>query len=218
MLVQLTKGVEMEKKKIGLKAIETLKKLYPEAICSLEYKTPFQLLCATMLSAQCTDARVNKITPNLFAKYPDVETMSKAKKEDVEKIIYSCGFYKNKANNLVEMSKKLIKDFNGEIPSTIDELTTLPGVGRKTANLIVGDVFGKSAIVADTHLIRIANRLGLVNSKNPVIVERELKELLPEKEQNDFCHRCVLHGRAVCKSQKPRCEECLLAEFCPKNY
>ncbi len=208
----------MTKKNIGIKAIETLKILYPEAICSLVYNDPFQLLCATMLSAQCTDERVNKTTPALFAKYPDAKSMSKAKKEDVEKLIYSCGFYKNKANNLVEMAKKVLSDFGGEIPSTIEELITLPGVGRKTANLIVGDIYGKSAIVADTHLIRIANRLGLVKTKNPLIVERELKKLLPPEEQNDFCHRCVLHGRAVCKSQKPRCDDCKLSEFCPKIY
>ncbi|HZJ78277.1 MAG TPA: endonuclease III [Clostridia bacterium] len=204
----------MTKKEIALKAIDALKKEYPEALCSLESANPFQLLVATRLSAQCTDARVNLITPELFKKYKSVEDFAKARVEDVEKIVHSCGFYHTKAKDIVEMSKKLIENFGGELPDTIEKLTSLPGVGRKTANLILGDVFGKPAVVADTHLIRISNLLGLVATKNPKKVELELKQLLPQNESNDFCHRCVLHGRAVCIARRPQCQRCCMKEFC----
>ena len=204
----------MTKKQRAISAVEALKKEYPEAICSLNYKDEFQLLAATRLSAQCTDARVNIVTPALFEKYPTVEAFSEAEVADVEELIRSCGFYRTKAKDLVEMAKKIISDFGGKVPDNIEDLTSLPGVGRKTANLICGDIFGKPAVVADTHLIRISNLLGLVETKDPFKVEMQLKELLPAEESNDFCHRCVLHGRAVCIARRPDCENCCMAEFC----
>ncbi len=204
----------MTKKQRAISAVEALKKEYPEAICSLNYKDEFQLLAATRLSAQCTDARVNIVTPALFEKYPTVEAFAEAEVADVEELIRSCGFYRTKAKDLVEMAKKIISDFDGKVPDNIEDLTSLPGVGRKTANLICGDIFGKPAVVADTHLIRISNLLGLVETKDPFKVEMQLKELLPAEESNDFCHRCVLHGRAVCIARRPDCENCCMAEFC----
>lgn len=204
----------MTKKQRAISAVEALKKEYPEAICSLNYSDEFQLLAATRLSAQCTDARVNIVTPALFEKYPTVEAFSEAEVADVEELIRSCGFYRTKAKDLVEMAKKIISDFGGKVPDNIEDLTSLPGVGRKTANLICGDIFGKPAVVADTHLIRISNLLGLVETKDPFKVEMQLKELLPAEESNDFCHRCVLHGRAVCIARRPDCENCCMAEFC----
>ncbi len=204
----------MTKKQRAISAVEALKKEYPEAICSLNYKDEFQLLAATRLSAQCTDARVNIVTPALFEKYPTVEAFAEAEVADVEELIRSCGFYRTKAKDLVKMAKKIISDFGGKVPDNIEDLTSLPGVGRKTANLICGDIFGKPAVVADTHLIRISNLLGLVETKDPFKVEMQLKELLPAEESNDFCHRCVLHGRAVCIARRPDCENCCMAEFC----
>lgn len=204
----------MTKKQRAISAVEALKKEYPEAICSLNYSDEFQLLAATRLSAQCTDARVNIVTPALFEKYPTVEAFAGAEVADVEELIRSCGFYRTKAKDLVEMAKKIISDFGGKVPDNIEDLTSLPGVGRKTANLICGDIFGKPAVVADTHLIRISNLLGLVETKDPFKVEMQLKELLPAEESNDFCHRCVLHGRAVCIARRPDCENCCMAEFC----
>lgn len=204
----------MTKKQRAISAVEALKKEYPEAICSLNYSDEFQLLAATRLSAQCTDARVNIVTPALFEKYPTVEAFAEAEVADVEELIRSCGFYRTKAKDLVEMAKKIISDFGGKVPDNIEDLTSLPGVGRKTANLICGDIFGKPAVVADTHLIRISNLLGLVETKDPFKVEMQLKELLPAEESNDFCHRCVLHGRAVCIARRPACENCCMAEFC----
>ena len=204
----------MTKKQRAISAVEALKKEYPEAICSLNYKDEFQLLAATRLSAQCTDARVNIVTPALFEKYPTVEAFAEAEVADVEELIRSCGFYRTKAKDLVEMAKKIISDFGGKVPDNIEDLTSLPGVGRKTANLICGDIFGKPAVVADTHLIRISNLLGLVETKDPFKVEMQLKELLPAEESNDFCHRCVLHGRAVCIARRPDCENCCMAGFC----
>ena len=207
----------MTKKQRAISAVEALKKEYPEAICSLNYKDEFQLLAATRLSAQCTDARVNIVTPALFEKYPTVEAFAEAEVADVEELIRSCGFYRTKAKDLVEMAKKIISDFGGKVPDNIEDLTSLPGVGRKTANLICGDIFGKPAVVADTHLIRISNLLGLVETKDPFKVEMQLKELLPAEESNDFCHRCVLHGRAVCIARRPDCENCCMAAFCKKK-
>lgn len=207
----------MKKKEIALNAVESLKKEYPEALCSLDYQDPFQLLVATRLAAQCTDARVNLVTPALFERYPDVYAMSEAQTPDVEKLIRSCGFYRTKAVDLIEMSKSIIADFGGVVPDTIEALTSLRGVGRKTANLIVGDIYRKPAVVVDTHCIRITKRLGLHTEKSPEKIEKILKALLPAEESNDFCHRLVLHGRAVCKAPKPRCENCCMAEFCKKN-
>ena len=208
----------MTKKQLTLKSVEALKEAYPEAICSLLYSDPLQLLIATRLSAQCTDARVNLVTPELFGKYKTLDDLANAEVEDVEKIIRSCGFYHDKARDIVGIAKKIKSDFNGEVPSTIEELTSLPGVGRKTANLIMGDVFhAPSSVVTDTHLIRISNRIGLVDTKDPKKVEFELRKLLPPDESNDFCHRTVLHGRAVCTARKAHCDICTLKDFCKKK-
>jgi len=195
-------------------ATEALKRCYPQAICSLEARGPLQLLIATRLSAQCTDARVNLVTPALFAAYPTLDSFAGARVEDVEDIIRSCGFFHTKARDIVGMAQMLRAEFGGVVPGSIEQLTRLPGVGRKTANLIVGDVYGKPAVVADTHLIRISNLLGLVNTKDPLKVELRLRGLLAPEESNDFCHRCVLHGRAVCIARRPQCADCVMREFC----
>lgn len=204
----------MTKKEIAEFAVEQLKADYPDAICSLDANDPLQLIIATRLSAQCTDARVNLVTPELFAKYPTIDDYASANIEDVEAIVRPCGFYHMKARDIIGMAQMIRDEYGGTVPDTIDELVKLPGVGRKTANLIIGDVYGKPAVVADTHLIRISNRLGLVKTKDPYKVEMELKKLLPPEESNDFCHRCVLHGRAVCDARKPKCEICNLKRFC----
>lgn len=204
----------MDKKERALAAVAALKALYPDALCSLDFESPFQLLVATRLSAQCTDARVNLVTPVLFARYPDAAAMAQAYVADVENIIHACGFFRQKARDIVATAGILVSEYGGNVPDTIEALTALPGVGRKTANLIVGDVYGKPAVVADTHLIRISNRLGLVETKDPYKVELQLRELLPPEESNNYCHRNVLHGRAVCDARKPRCEICTLSGFC----
>ena len=204
----------MKEKEIAILAVNALKKKYPEGLCSLNAENPLQLLIATRLSAQCTDARVNLVTPELFEKYKTVEDFAAADIGDIEKIIHSCGFFRVKAKDIVGMCRKMIDDFAGEVPATLEELTSLPGVGRKTANLIMGDVYGKPAVVADTHLIRISNLLGLVATKDPLKVEMRLRELLPPEESNDFCHRCVLHGRDTCISGRPKCSECVMNGFC----
>ena len=204
----------MTEKERALLAVEALKNKYPDSLCSLNAENPLQLIIATRLSAQCTDARVNLVTPALFEKYKTVDDFASADVADVENIIHSCGFFRAKAKDIVEMSKKMISDFGGNVPDNIDDLTSLPGVGRKTANLIMGDVYGKPAVVADTHLIRISNLLGLVATKDPYKVEMKLRELLPPEESNDFCHRCVLHGRDTCVSGRPKCDECVMNSFC----
>ena len=196
--------------------VEALKQAYPDAVCSLTAQNPLELLIATRLSAQCTDARVNLVTPALFAKYPTLEDYCEARVEDIEEIIHSCGFYHGKARDIIAMAQKIKSDFGGRVPDTIEELTSLQGVGRKTANLIVGDVYGKPAVVTDTHLIRISNRIGLVKAKDPYKVELALKKLLEPEESNDFCHRVVLHGRAVCTARKANCEACVLKDCCKK--
>lgn len=204
----------MKKEEKAILAVNALKKEYPEALCSLNAGNEFELLVATRLSAQCTDARVNIVTPALFDKYKTLEDYASADLADVEAIVRPCGFYHNKAKDIIGMANMILARFGGKVPDNIEDLTTLPGVGRKTANLICGDIYGKPAVVADTHLIRITNLLGLINTKNPEIAERELKKLLPPEESNDFCHRCVLHGRAVCIARRPKCNECCMAEFC----
>ncbi len=207
----------MTKKEIALLAVESLKAEYPDAICSLDYESPFQLLVATRLAAQCTDARVNLITPALFAEFPDAESMAQADVERIKELIKSCGFFNTKSRDLVEMSKSIMEKFGGEVPDTIEELTSLSGVGRKTANLIVGDVYHKPAVVVDTHCIRITRRLGLHTEKDAAKIEKILRDLLPPQESNDFCHRLVLHGRAVCKAPTPKCDECCMKDFCRKK-
>lgn len=207
----------MKKKEIAALAVEKLEKLYPDAICSLNYGSAFQLLIATRLSAQCTDARVNIVTPHLFARFPDSAALSKAKLQDVEEIIKSCGLYKTKAKDIIAAAKMIEEVYGGNIPDTIEELTKLPGIGRKTANLVMGDVYHKPAVVCDTHFIRITNRLGLTNSTNPLTVENDLKKLLPPDKSSDFCHRIVLFGRDICTARKAFCEKCPLNDFCPKK-
>ena len=197
----------MKKKEIALAAVEALKIKYPDSICSLNSENPLQLLIATRLSAQCTDARVNLVTPVLFKKYNTVEDFAAADVNDIEKIIHSCGFFRAKAKDIVGMCQMMIKDYDSQVPDTIEKLVSLPGVGRKTANLIMGDVYHQPAVVADTHLIRISNLLGLVDTKDPLKVEMSLRKLLPPEESNDFCHRCVLHGRETCISSRPKCSE-----------
>ncbi|MCQ2484914.1 MAG: endonuclease III [Clostridia bacterium] len=204
----------MTEKERAVLCVEALKKEYPDAICSLVADKDYELLIATRLSAQCTDARVNLVTPALFAKYPTLEAFANAEVSDVEKLIHSCGFYRAKAKDIVGMTQKILNDFGGKVPDNIEDLTSLPGVGRKTANLICGDVYGKPAVVADTHLIRITNLLGFVSTKDPYKVELALKKILPPEESNNFCHRCVLHGRAVCVARRPQCDKCCMADFC----
>ena len=210
----LNEVIRLTKKQRALLAVEALKKKYPDSLCSLNAENPLQLIIATRLSAQCTDARVNLVTPALFEKYKTVEDFAAADVDEVAEIVHSCGFFRQKAKDIVGKSQKMISDIGGSVPDNLDDLTSLPGVGRKTANLIMGDVYGKPAVVADTHLIRISNLLGLVATKDPLKVEMQLREILPPEESNDFCHRCVLHGRDTCVSGRPKCGECEMKDFC----
>lgn len=207
----------MTKKQIALKAVDALKKEYPDAICSLTYDDPLQLLIATRLAAQCTDARVNMVTPALFERFKNAEDFANATYDEVAEYIKTCGLYKTKSKDLVELGKMLVSDYNGQVPDSLDELIKLPGIGRKTANLVMGDVFKKPAVVVDTHCIRITRRLGLHNEKDAKKIEFILRDLLPQDESNDFCHRIVLHGRAVCTARKAMCDNCCMSEFCRKK-
>lgn len=198
--------------------VEQLKLRYPDAVCSLKADDPFQLLVATRLSAQCTDARVNLVTPELFRQYPSPAAMAKASYEQIEEIIQSCGLYKTKAKSLVDMANMLCDQYGGQVPDSLEELIKLPGIGRKTANLIMGDIYKKpGSVVADTHLIRITNRLGFVDTNNPYQVEVTLRKILPPEESNDFCHRIVHFGREVCSARTPKCDLCPLAPICKKR-
>ena len=196
--------------------IETLKGLYPDALCSLQYEKDYELLFSVRLSAQCTDARVNQVTPALFARFPTLEALAEAEPADVEPYIHSCGFFLAKAKDIVFASRMLLEQFHGKVPGTMEELLSLPGVGRKTANLILGDVHHTpGVVVADTHCIRITGLLGLTDgTKDPGKVEKQLRACLPPEESNDFCHRLVLHGRAVCRARKPDCPNCTLRPWC----
>ena len=195
--------------------INILKNRYPDALCALHYEKDYELMIAVRLSAQCTDARVNLVTPALFAAYPTLEAMAAADIADVENYVRSCGFYKHKARDIVLGCQMLLSDFGGKVPGTMEELLKIPGIGRKTANLLLGDIHGKpGAIVCDTHCIRICGRLGLSKGKEPEKVERQLREILPPEESNDFCHRIVLFGREICTARKPKCAECPLAIHC----
>lgn len=208
----------MTKKERARVAVERLKERYPSAECSLKAVDAFQLLVATRLSAQCTDARVNLVTPALFERFPDVESFAEATAEDIEPYIRSCGLYKTKARDLAAMARVLRDQYDGRVPDTVEALTTLPGVGRKTANLICGDVYGMpGAVVTDTHCIRITNRLGLTRGTDPRRVEDQLRKLLPPEESNDFCHRIVLFGREVCTARSPRCDSCPFSDCCPSK-
>jgi len=204
----------MTLKQRSAKIVRALETAYPDAVCSLDYERPYELLISVRLAAQCTDARVNIVTRDLFAKFPTLESFAQSTPEAVEEIIRPCGLGKSKARDIVATAKKLIAEHGGVVPDTIEELLKLPGVGRKTANLIVGDVYKKPAVVCDTHCIRITNLLGLVDSKNPDQVEKQLRNILPMEKSNDFCHRLVHHGRAVCKARSPQCPLCCLADLC----
>ena len=196
--------------------ISRLEEEYPLAECSLQYEKDYELLFATRLSAQCTDERVNKVTPALFERFPSLQSLAEAEVSEVEQYIHSCGFYHGKARDIVACSKVLLEEHNGKVPGTMEELVKLPGVGRKTANLILGDIFHvPGSTVVDTHCIRLTNRIGLIdNMKEPEKIERKLRTILPPEKSNDFCHRMVLHGRAVCKAQKPMCEQCCIRDLC----
>ena len=205
----------MKSKAAVRRIVEALKKLYPDAMCSLQYQKDYELLFAVRLSAQCTDARVNMVTPALYARFPTLEAFANASYEEVGEAIKSCGFYNTKSKDLVECAKILLEKYGGRVPGTMEELTSLPGIGRKTANLILGDIYHQPAYVCDTHCIRISNRLGLVdNLKDPVKIEHELRKILPPEHSSDFCHCIVLHGRAVCDARKPDCASCCVRHLC----
>lgn len=207
----------MTEKQRAAMAVELFEKEYPDAICSLNYSDAFQLLIATRLSAQCTDARVNIVTPALFGKYPTPDSMAKAPLSDIEELIKTCGLYKTKAKDLIAIAQRICEAYGGKVPEEMDDLLTLSGVGRKTANLVRGDVFGHPAVVTDTHFIRLCNRLGFVNTKEPKAVEQKMLKILPPEKSNDFCHRSVLHGRSVCTARKAFCEKCCLNSICKKR-
>ena len=196
--------------------IDELKKLYPDGICSLEYEKDYELLFSVRLAAQCTDERVNQVTPALFARFPTLEALAKADIAEVEQYIHSTGFFRAKARDIVLASQMLLSEYGGKVPDTMEDLLKLPGVGRKTANLILGDVYHTpGVVVADTHCIRITGLLGLTDgTKDPQKVEMQLREVLPPEESNDFCHRMVLHGRAVCIARRPQCQSCTLRPWC----
>ena len=205
-----------KKKADVLAIIEELKRLYPEGICSLEYEKPYELLFSVRLAAQCTDERVNKVTPALFARFPTLEALAAAEIGQVEELVRSTGFFRAKARDIVLSAQMLLRDYGGRVPDTMEDLLRLPGVGRKTANLILGDVYHvPGVVVADTHCIRIAGLLGLTDgTKDPAKVETQLRAILPPEESNDFCHRMVLHGRAVCIARRPQCGGCTLRPWC----
>jgi endonuclease-3 len=206
-------GIVMQEKVNAV--IGILKDRYPDAPCALHYKKDYELMIAVRLSAQCTDARVNLVTPALFAAYPTLEAMAQANIEDVENYVHSCGFYKHKARDIVLGCQMLLSDYGGKVPGTMEELLRIPGVGRKTANLLLGDLYGApGSVVCDTHCIRICGRLGLSIGKEPEKVEKQLRAILPPEESSDFCHRIVLFGRDCCTARNPKCSECPLRPYC----
>ena len=194
--------------------IAILKERYPEALCALQYRRDYELMISVRLSAQCTDARVNLVTPALFERFPTLEAFAAAEPEEVEPYVRSCGFYKHKARDIVLACRMLRDEYGGKVPDTMEQLLRIPGVGRETANLLLGDLYGKPAVVCDTHCIRISNRLGLAHSKEPEKVEQQLRAILPPEESSDFCHRIVLFGREVCTARNPACGGCPLRPFC----
>lgn len=206
------------KKEIVIKLIEILKKTYPDAKCSLDFKSPFEMMIAVMLSAQCTDERVNLTTPGLFAKYPTPEKMAKASLEELEELIHPCGFYKNKARNMKLASQKLLDDFDGKVPETMEELISIPGVGRKSANVVMLEAFGKpQGIAVDTHAKRISNRIGLSKQSEPEKIEQDLLKQFPKEYYKDVNHILIWHGRNTCTARNPKCENCSISELCQKN-
>jgi len=188
---------------------------YPDAHCELDHRNPYELLVATILSAQCTDARVNQVTPALFARYPDPEDLAVADPEELEELIRPTGFYRNKARSLIGMARALVDRFDGEVPASMEELTSIPGVGRKTANVVRSVALGLPGLPVDTHVTRLAHRLGLTTERDPVRIERELNRMIPAAERGAFSLRLILHGRRVCTARRPACERCVLADFCP---
>ena len=195
--------------------LDILKQRYPVALCALHYKNDYELMISVRLAAQCTDARVNLVTPALFAAYPSLEALANAEVADVENYIHSCGFHHQKAKDIVAACRMLIDEYGGKVPDTMEQLLRLPGVGRKTANLLLGDLYGvPGSVVSDTHCIRICERLGLSKGREPEKVERQLRLILPPEESSDFCHRIVFFGREVCTARKPKCGECPLAIVC----
>jgi endonuclease-3 len=208
----------MPSKKTVLEIIRLLEIEYPEAECSLDYEEPYRLLVSVRLAAQCTDERVNKVTPALFERYPTLASLAAAEQPELEEYIHSCGFFRAKARDIILAANMLISEFGGVVPDNMDDLLRVPGVGRKTANLILGDVYAApGSVVVDTHCIRLTNRMGLVDTKIPEKIEVELRKILPPEKSNDFCHRLVLHGRAVCTARAPRCGECCIEEYCEKR-
>ncbi len=203
----------MKQKVLGI--IEILKDRYPSALCALQYEKDYELMIAVRLSAQCTDARVNLVTPALFASYPTLDSLAEANISDIEGYIHSCGFFRQKAKDIVLACQMLISDYDRKVPDTMEKLLRLPGVGRKTANLLLGDIYGTpGSVVCDTHCIRICGRLGLSEGKDPEKVEQQLRKILPPEESSDFCHRIVLFGRDICTARNPKCSECPLAMHC----
>ena len=205
-----------EKQKRAEEIIKIFETEYQDADCTLDYETPLQLLIATQLAAQCTDARVNLVTPALFKRFKTVQDFADADEAELSEYIRSTGFFRNKTKNIIACCKKLISDFGGEVPQTMDELLSLPGVGRKTANLVLGDVFGVPGIVVDTHAGRLARRMGLTKNTDPFKVEKDLLKIIPVRKQTQFCHCLVFHGRKYCDARKPDCENCPVEEVCPK--
>jgi len=207
----------MTKKELFFEIWDELHKLYPDAVCTLNYKTPFELLVATILAAQCTDARVNIVTGEMFRRYNKPEDFASLPLDIIEKEIKSTGFYKNKAKNLKECSRQLIENHNGEVPDSMEELIKLSGVGRKTANVVLGEIFGKPAIVIDTHAKRLAFRMGLTKNTDPVKIEKDLSKIIPPELGFNFCHKLVYHGREICHARKPKCDICPLNKICKKG-
>ena len=207
----------MKKKELAAEVIARLKAEYPEVKCALIYEKPHELLIATRLSAQCTDKRVNLVTPALFKRFPTIDAFADAEVSEVEEYIKSCGLFHTKARDIVEMCRQLRDIYGGVVPDSIDELVKLAGVGRKTANLVAADLYGKPAMVCDTHVIRLTNRLGLAKGTDAVQVEKQLRAIIPAEEGLNFCHRLVWHGRGVCSARAPRCEECVLKDICKYN-
>jgi endonuclease-3 len=197
--------------------VRRLAQLYSEAPCALVFADPLQLLIATILSAQCTDVRVNKVTPALFARFPDAAALADADRAELERLIQSTGFFRNKAHNIQLCCRAIVEKHGGQVPSTMEELTSLPGVGRKTANVVLGTAFGMAALPVDTHVSRLSRRMGLTVHTDPVKIERDLMERIPKKEWTMFSHRMIYHGRQVCHARTPHCDECGLAKMCPRN-
>ena len=206
-----------QKKVRAMEIINIFNEEYKDADCTLDYETPLQLLIATQLAAQCTDARVNLVTPALFEKYKSVYDFADAKEDELSALIHSTGFYRNKTKNIIACCKKIIADFGGEVPQTMEELLSLPGVGRKTANLVLGDVFGIPGIVVDTHAGRLSRRMGFTKNTDPHKVEIDLLKIIPPEHQTQFCHQLVFHGRKYCDARKPLCDTCPINTVCPKK-